>query len=219
MRQPVEINAVLERLARLTGAQSDAALAEALGTSRQVLSGWRKRGTIPYEKLIEFAQSSEAVSLNYLLWGEDPLSVEVPVKGNRISAQKLEVIGDALLDAVNQVKAENGPDYETFMLGPQIFAYAAIVYNRTIDEFPPGHIWTPALDKEIANIIEIVKLDFERQLTQGASRSPKGANGQASSSQASEEGARQSISGEGHQIAGGNIENKGGVSIGRRYKK
>ncbi|GGX96649.1 hypothetical protein GCM10007160_25340 [Litchfieldella qijiaojingensis] len=29
---------------------------------------------------------------------------------------------------------------------------------------------------------------------------------------------RQNISGEGHQIAGGNIENSGGVSIGRRFK-
>lgn len=30
---------------------------------------------------------------------------------------------------------------------------------------------------------------------------------------------QQKISGEGHQIAGGNIENRGSVSIGRRYKK
>ncbi|MDW7745862.1 helix-turn-helix domain-containing protein [Halomonas sp.] len=242
-RQGVDIIAVLDRLARLTGAQTDAALADVLGTSRQVLSGWRKRGTIPYEKLVEFAQSSEDVSLNYLLWGEEPRSIETPVEGNRVSAQKLEVIGDALLDAVNQVKAENGPDYEGFMKGPQIFAYAAIVYNRTIDQFPPGHIWTPALDREIEHIIEIVKLDYERQLTpslrrdadsengsggaaaQGENRPSKGSGNQQvpddqkSSSGAGGERAHQEIGGEGHQIAGGNIENNCGVSIGMRFKE
>lgn len=228
----IEINAVLERVARLIDARNDAALAEALGTSRQVLSGWRKRGTIPYEKLVEFAQGFKDVSLNYLLWGENPLMVEMPVKGNRISAQKLEVIGDALLDAVEKVKAKHGLAYEDFMKGPQIFAYAAIVYNRTIDNFPPGEIWIPEVDQEIENIVEVVKLDFERQAGLSIHRShhphkqvidsssqPAETQERLDREKEGSRGVSQNIRGEGHQIAGGDIENNGGVTIGGRHKK
>tara|TARA_R110001583_G_scaffold38710_4_gene124860 strand:+ start:949 stop:1683 length:735 start_codon:yes stop_codon:yes gene_type:complete len=235
-RPPIEINAVLERLARLTGSQSDAALAEALDTSRQVISGWRKRGTIPYEKLIGLTQDYEDISLNYLLWGEEPAIVEVPIEGSQVSAQILEVIGGALLDAAKEVRAERGKEFDGFMEGPQIFAFAALVYNRTVDQLPPGQIWNPAIDKEIEHIVEIVRLDFERQKAQLGRRghdenvskknedqeqgnTTTNSNSRANASTAAESSPHQEISGEGHQIAGGNIENSGGVRIGRRYKK
>lgn len=63
--------AVLARTAEVAGARNDAALAAMLGTSRQVVAGWKKRGTIPHQKVCDFAQSQGA-SLDYLLLGRKP---------------------------------------------------------------------------------------------------------------------------------------------------
>lgn len=41
-----------------------------LEAARQVLSRWRKRGTIPYEKLIDFSEANSWVSLSFILWGQ-----------------------------------------------------------------------------------------------------------------------------------------------------
>jgi len=237
LREAIEINAILDRVARLTGAKSDAALAEALNTSRQVISGWRKRGTIPYDKLVEFAQEFEVVSLNYLLWGEEADLLEVPLDEGQISPKMLEIVGDVLLDAADKVRKEKGAGYERFMQGPQIFAYAAMVYNRIIGRLPKGQVWTPEIDEEIEHLVQIALVDFERYKDFLPAQDPSsGRSGQKSGQpdagdeqdsssndrhnpRPSSSNVHQNIEGEGHQVAGGNIENSGGVSIGGRHKK
>ena len=64
----IEINAVLDRIIEFIGAKSDTDLAKAMNVSRQVIFGWRKRGTIPYDRLIQFALS-KGLSLDYLITG------------------------------------------------------------------------------------------------------------------------------------------------------
>jgi len=64
-----EITSIIERVAKLIDSRSDVEIANALGVSRQVLSGWKKRGTVPYEKLCAFAEKHD-VSLDYLLLGK-----------------------------------------------------------------------------------------------------------------------------------------------------
>lgn len=66
----MSLEKVLERLAAVTGAHNDAELARALNSSRQSLSKWRSRGSIPYEKLHSFAEENGA-SLDYLLLGKE----------------------------------------------------------------------------------------------------------------------------------------------------
>jgi transcriptional regulator with XRE-family HTH domain len=66
------IDDVLNRLKEAMNIDRDANLAEAIGVSRQVLSTWRKRGTVPYEKLCEVAREKR-LSLDWLLLGRAPL--------------------------------------------------------------------------------------------------------------------------------------------------
>lgn len=75
----VVLNDVLERIARLEGAKNDAAIARALETSPQTLATQKKRGTVPYEKLCEYAVR-RGVDLDWLLLGhqQEPFGLELP---------------------------------------------------------------------------------------------------------------------------------------------
>ena len=87
-RLEIEIHAVLGRVAKLTRVNTDAALAEALGTSRQVLSGWKKRGTIPFDRLCELAIERD-LSLDYILISLlNSMSYYIQAQGVRDTAQK-----------------------------------------------------------------------------------------------------------------------------------
>lgn len=65
------VTEILERVAVAIGAKNDAALARSLGVSRQTLSSWRKRGTVPHEAVAAFA-ADKGFSLDYLLLGKGP---------------------------------------------------------------------------------------------------------------------------------------------------
>lgn len=62
---------VLERVARIAGARSDAALSRALGVKPQTLASWRKRGTVPYAEVVRFAETRR-IWIEYLILGEGP---------------------------------------------------------------------------------------------------------------------------------------------------
>ncbi|WP_026608704.1 helix-turn-helix transcriptional regulator [Methylocaldum szegediense] len=87
------IDQILERLATALGTDKDVELADAIGVSRQVLSTWRKRGTVPYEKLCEVA-SEKNISLNWLLLGKGPTTLE-PDENPAVDAE-LKAIGEIL---------------------------------------------------------------------------------------------------------------------------
>lgn len=75
-RHPVVIDqaAIFGRIAERTGARQDADIAAALGVSSQVFANWKARGTIPFEKLCQFA-SENRVSLDWLILDRGSASV------------------------------------------------------------------------------------------------------------------------------------------------
>src|SRR5258706_10471507 len=78
--QGLHLDDILSRVAALTGAKTDAALAAEVGVSPQTLANWRRRKSIPIEELYVLAEH-RSVSLDYLLLGKSPndIPVNMPV--------------------------------------------------------------------------------------------------------------------------------------------
>ncbi|MBI1208371.1 MAG: hypothetical protein GC191_13935 [Azospirillum sp.] len=78
--------AILERMKPEADAQNDTELAQKLGVPRPTLTSWRKRGSVPLEKCLEFADR-HLISLQWLLTGdgkkhvsgERPLSINIDI--------------------------------------------------------------------------------------------------------------------------------------------
>ncbi|MES9904197.1 MAG: helix-turn-helix domain-containing protein [Sedimenticola sp.] len=66
-RGEIKITDVLTRLGLAIKATKDSEIAQALGVSRQVFSTWKARGTIPYDKIANYA-CQNGLSLDYLLF-------------------------------------------------------------------------------------------------------------------------------------------------------
>ena len=63
---------ILLRLQALEGVKTDAALTAALRASGATISAWRKRGSVPLERLAEYARE-KGVSLEWLVNGRGPV--------------------------------------------------------------------------------------------------------------------------------------------------
>ncbi|OQW67453.1 MAG: hypothetical protein BVN35_20320 [Proteobacteria bacterium ST_bin11] len=159
----LDVASILKRLSLFSESDTDSGLADLLGVSRQVLSGWKKRGAIPYEKIIEFAYSND-LSLNYILTGDEADLIEVPLEDNQVSTIVFEVIGDTLLTEIKRIQKAGGEKFARFLEGPQQFHYAALIYNRIVNDLPKGNIWAPEIDEEIKHLIDIKKRDFVENL-------------------------------------------------------
>jgi hypothetical protein len=74
--------AILGRVGAILGTTVDAEIAKGLGASPQNLATWKSRGTVPYERLCEFALRKD-VSLDWLLLGKGaPSQVGNPIDGD-----------------------------------------------------------------------------------------------------------------------------------------
>lgn len=114
---------VLRRVAELSGARNDSALARALGVSRQTLSSWRQRGNVPFEAAARFALEHDA-PLDYLLLGRGSSWTLT----GAVIPQLLIAIGEALIK-----KWLEGPAGEKLKPGsPWFLHYCAVVYNRVV---------------------------------------------------------------------------------------
>ncbi len=69
------LDAVLARIKQAEGARFDADIAKALGMDRRSLAGYKTRGTLPLEHLVQFA-ASKGYSLEWVLNGRGPQNVE-----------------------------------------------------------------------------------------------------------------------------------------------
>lgn len=114
----MSLEKVLERLATVTGAHNDAELARALNSSRQSLSKWRSRGSIPYEKLHSFAEENGA-SLDYLLLGKE---VDGGENGG-IDKAVFDEVWAALKSNKSEMRALNGD---------ALLPHAVHIYNQAI---------------------------------------------------------------------------------------
>lgn len=68
----INVDSILNRIKTFKKYKTDADLAKRLGVEPHTVSTWRKRETIPHEKLITFCDT-EGISLDWLLTGKGPV--------------------------------------------------------------------------------------------------------------------------------------------------
>lgn len=106
---------IFGRVAGVIGARQDAEVAKALGATAQNYATWKARGTIPFEKLCEFAQS-RALSLDWLLLG-----IGEPNQRSVIDVDLFTLIYQALWRGAQEIGGESA--------GPYVVANACTAYN------------------------------------------------------------------------------------------
>ena len=216
MKKCAALEDVLARIAAITGATSDSALAKELGVAKQTLSTWKSRGTIPYERTIQFADERE-ISLDYLLLGKG----KGDFSGGEIDPMLLEGIGLAfeVYDRLLLHRIRAGAAYDM-----------ALVYNRVIKQLRPGQNWGELVKDEVAYLVEIKKQQLEQESSGHGTSEPVhlheeeqrhikkiGATVEeiygvpaANPIGGDNVKVKQHIEGENHQIAGRDLVNKGG---------
>ena len=91
MRDIFEIISIIKEKNNL---KSETQVAEILGMSQQVLSAYKKRGTIPYQEIIEYCHK-ESLSLDWLFTGVgetnlQPAEKEITLKDVKRTLDKIE---------------------------------------------------------------------------------------------------------------------------------
>lgn len=132
---------ILDRLAAVTAARNDSALARELGVSRQTLSSWRKRSTTPFELIASFA-AKRGLSLDYILLGKgSPLWA-----GGEVDPLLAEAIGNEFGAVVEGAK---GRDLELFPSWSLLGYRLALIYNRVIKRVKPGEPAGDVITEEV----------------------------------------------------------------------
>nr|WP_275659337.1 helix-turn-helix domain-containing protein [Shewanella insulae] len=125
---------VLSRVGKLSNVSTDAEIANVLGVSPQTLSTWKRRGTIPYERICNFAASKD-VSLDYLLLG--------------VSARSyLGGLDPLLLEGIGLEFEAEAPEFFTIH-------NVGLIYNRVIKLLEPNDNWTKVIEEEVAYFAQI----------------------------------------------------------------
>lgn len=220
-RFEIEIHAVLGRVAKLTRVNTDAALAEALGTSRQVLSGWKKRGTIPFDRLCELAIERD-LSLDYILIGK-----------------KHEVVSQGIKKGIfNEVwSALRSEDCQLHQLsGDLLLEQAILIYNQVVQITEPS-LREQAIDGSISLLNSMSYYIQAQDVRDTAQKKPETFNPDEAERFAKQlersaedekqaletrvlqgQSTHQTIEGRGHQVAGRDFQNHGN-NDGRGGKK
>lgn len=73
--KPLSADEILARVKIAENVKRDSELASILCTDAKNVSNWKKRGTVPYEKLVEYAIRS-GVSLDWLILDRGPMKVD-----------------------------------------------------------------------------------------------------------------------------------------------
>lgn len=84
MRQALDVidaDILIQRLKRAAGVSSDTALSRALGLSHGAVHHWRKKGTLPVDRVVSLADKLPNISVEWLLTGKGstkhaPLSID-----------------------------------------------------------------------------------------------------------------------------------------------
>ncbi|MCP5440006.1 MAG: helix-turn-helix domain-containing protein [Chromatiaceae bacterium] len=128
-----DVEAVFERLSSIVGVSTDTGIAKRLGISPQAIYNARKRGTIPYEKILQFART-EKIDLNYLLFGvEATAAVDIQLLGTVAASLRTAARG------ANQEKLARSLS----MIGR--------LYNHVLKRLPP------VADMESPEIVDVIK--------------------------------------------------------------
>ncbi|SEO69481.1 helix-turn-helix domain-containing protein [Aquisalimonas asiatica] len=202
MSTAADVQAVLERVGRLLGVGADSDIARGLGASPQTLSTWKRRGTIPYERLIRFAAEHD-VSLDYLLLNRK-------ARPDPIDWDLVERITQALKDPEGFPRLSLG--------GAQVLLD---IYNQAVATDD-----AEAQEQIIRGAIRMLKMAILRgqrdQMREFAEENPEAAPSETDEAIASMDReleqlerekdsyrVTQQVSGKKHQIAGRDVVNKG----------
>ena len=202
------LSEVLSRIGKLSNVSTDAEIAHVLGVSPQTLSTWKRRETIPYEKVCDFAVLND-VSLDHLLLGSS--SAKSMSKNGFIELELLNKI-------IDMIRSEES-EWRGFKLD-SILDYVVSIYNDLIQcesESEQNRMlnaqlkWLNKLaySHTLQNIQDTKNLGLGdsglEKLEQEIKRKLDTLNDKQKSSETS---VTQSITGSGHEIAGRDI-NKG----------
>lgn len=139
---------VFERLSFYAKSNTDVAIAKLLNISRQAIANARKRDTIPFEKLYNFAIKNE-ISLDYLLLGK---GTNTGYAG-QIDPLLLDGIEMEFKDYI-RTKTLDGVKCDAHDM--------ALIYNRVINQIKPDQNWAELVEKEVHYLIQIRLSDIAR---------------------------------------------------------
>lgn len=220
-RAVLDIYAILGRVAKLTRVKTDAALAEALGTSRQVLSGWKKRGTVPLDRLCELAVERN-YSLDYILLGKEPEKATP-----EIAQHVFQEVWDALRSEDCQLSGQS----EDLLIEQAILIYNQIVQiedRRIRARMLQGSINllnSMSFHAKAESVRAAAERHPERQDRDEAERFAQHLEQRAEEEERLKEvtpgghTVHQRIEGNGHQVAGRDFQNHGDQKGGRGGKR
>lgn len=110
----INLSDVLDRISSLEKVKTDAEIAHVLQVSPQTMSTWKRRGTVPYERICSFC-SSNGYSLDYILLGEKTERPEIDVElfnevisavrapSSELRGVKLELLIDQIIVMYNSI--------------------------------------------------------------------------------------------------------------------
>ena len=84
---------ILERFQRTIGIKRNDLIAKELGITKQSLSGFKQRGSLPLEALIDYCEK-HGFDLNHIIYGKDPVEAinqELRLENERLKARLEEV--------------------------------------------------------------------------------------------------------------------------------
>ena len=136
------IGDIFTRVTDVIGEQTDAAIAKCLGVTPQAIANARKRGTMPYEKLIVFAQSNN-LSLDYLLLGKE------------LNDTKNSIDPDLLAEIFHEIGMKTLSDDET---RAKLHARKiGLIYNRIIKEIGAGWDRYDSISQNVQLAVQLVR--------------------------------------------------------------
>ena len=96
----MEIKDVYMRIKQKLGVDRDDQIAEKLGITKQSVSGFKKRGTLPYEALIVYCEKHQ-ISVEYILFGyktDEKVNDNLRIENAKLQA-KLDLVRELLDEA------------------------------------------------------------------------------------------------------------------------
>lgn len=104
-----ELNAILGRLKQLENVKSDKDLAGALRVAPGTISAWRKRNSVPYEKVAGYGRE-KGISLEWLVNGKGPIYLKHMIRDDGLIYEvktNQDAIYDIAADVLNYMHGNN----------------------------------------------------------------------------------------------------------------
>ncbi len=202
---------IFERLYRLAGVKSDAALAKELGVTPQAVANSKKRDSVPYEKICTWAEA-KGHSLDYILLGKDEAPSAEHEGPTRQATTWLSAsqMADLLHFIFDELDSELFLRERMSNSDEDAFWFLASVFHKVV-----GHLPRDRSDNS-DDVLELVKhfskeeIESYNRVLKIARRNAESASGTGAAKEKGGGGTTQTIHGNVGQIGGGDINNNFG---------